>query len=207
MGPPGAGKGTQAARVVAAFGYTQFSTGDAFRSMAREDSDLGRRVKDIIDNGYLAPPEMAAEVVIAAVKKLLPASKGLVFDGTPRTLVEAKMVDAYFAQAGVGKPFVIYIKVEREDMEQRNSQRRYCLGISGDFAVVTPEDEKMCAEKGGHIGRRPDDEPEKFATRWNQFMELTYPVIEYYQEQGLIHEINGRQSMDEVAADIQALLA
>jgi len=198
MGSPGAGKGTQAKALCERIGYQNFSTGDAFREVSRMDTDLGRRTKETIDNGFLAPPEMAAEIVIEAVKKYLPDC-GLVFDGTPRTLEESELVDAFFAAEGCGDPLVVYLKVDKDEMIERNSKRKFCLGVSGDFPVMTDDDKARCDELGGTIGTRPDDEPEVFATRWQQFMDLTHPVVEKYRARGSnFHELNAMGAIPEV---------
>lgn len=206
MGPPGAGKGTQAKLLAEKIGYIQFSTGDAFRAVSREDSDLGRRVKETIDNGFLAPPEMAAEIVMKAVQEHIAAGEGLIFDGTPRTVKEASIVDDFFVEQAYGRPFIIFLVLDKDEMIRRNSQRKYCLGIDGDFPVVTDEDRDRCAELGGTIGTRPDDEPEKFETRWNEFMTQTFPVIEQYQAEGIVHEIDGLQSIEDTHKQIMELI-
>ena len=198
MGPPGAGKGTQAELLAQKLGYHRFSTGDAFRSVSRQDTDLGRRVKETIDNGFLASPEMAAEIVIAAVTEHMEAGMGLIFDGTPRTIEESALVDKYFMESGYGRPLAIYLKVDKDIMIERNSKRRFCLGVNGDFPVVTQEDHDKCSALGGEVGVRPDDDPEKFATRWNEFMTRTYPVVEKYKVEGILKEVDGLPSVEEV---------
>lgn len=198
MGPPGAGKGTQAELLAQKIGYVRFSTGDAFRAVSRQETDLGRRVKRTIDNGFLAPPSMAAEIVIEAVRKYVEAGQGLVFDGTPRTLEEGELVDDFFAKQQYGSPLVILLSVDRDEMERRNSRRRFCLGITGDFPVLNDEDTRRCAELGGTVGVRPDDDPEKFSTRWDEFISRTKPVIEKYRKQGLVYEVDGMKSIEEV---------
>ena len=206
MGPPGGGKGTQAELLSQKIDYKRFSTGDAFREVSRQDTDLGRKVKETIDNGFLAPPEMAAEIVKTAVKKNLDAGEGLVFDGTPRTVEEARIVDDFFEKDGCGKPLVVYLVVDKEEMMRRNSIRKFCLGISGDFPVVTDEDKKRCEESGGTVGTRPDDEPEKFMTRWNEFMNRTYPVVENYRKLGMVNEVDGMLSIGEVHASVMRII-
>lgn len=206
MGPPGGGKGTQAQLLANKIGFNRFSTGDAFRHTARQNTELGRRVKKTIDNGILCPPEMAAEIVIAAIKKQTEAGTGLLFDGTPRTVEEAKMVDEFFAQQGYSEPLVIYLAVDKEEMIRRNSIRKFCLGVAGDFPVVNEKDEKKCLEAGGTVGTRPDDDPAKFATRWDEFMTKTYPVVEKYRQQGIVHEVDGMPSVEEVQASVLEII-
>lgn len=206
MGPPGGGKGTQAQMLAEKINYSRFSTGDAFREVSRQDSELGRRVKETIDNGFLAPPEMAAEIVIAAVKKRIEAGDGLIFDGTPRTVEESQIVDEFFAEQGYGKPLIMYLAVDKNEMIKRNSIRQFCLGIAGDFPVVTEEDRKRCEKAGGKIGTRPDDDPTKFATRWDEFMTRTYPVVEGYRKQGIVHEVDGMPSVEDVHAQIMKVV-
>ena len=198
MGPPGAGKGTQAEKLAHQIGYSRFSTGDAFRAAARQDTPFGRKVKETIDMGYLMPPEAAAEIVINAIRQHIEEGQGLIFDGTPRTAAEAAMVDEFFEQAGYGKPLAIYLKVDRDEMIRRNSQRKFCLGIAGDFPVITDEDREKCRKLGGKVDTRPDDAPEKFATRWDEFMNQTYPVAERYLKEGIAKEVDGMPSVPEV---------
>lgn len=206
MGPPGAGKGTQAELLAQKIGYHQFSTGDAFRSISRQDTELGRKVKKAIDNGYLMPPEMAAEVVIEAVQKHVVKGSGLVFDGTPRTEREAQLVDNFFTEQQYGRPLAIFLSVGRQEMMERNSKRRFCLDIQNDFPVVTLQDEQKCEELGGRIGVRPDDEPEKFETRWQEYQTQTYPVVKKYQAEGILKEVDGKASVEEVHRQVMEVI-
>lgn len=207
MGPPGAGKGTQSALLAEKIGYQRFSTGDAFRAVARQDTELGRKVKETIDNGYLAPPEMAAAIVKDQVQKQIKAGNGLIFDGSPRTVEEGVLIDAFFVEQQYGTPLVIYLQLNKEEMIRRNSQRKFCLGISGDFPVVSEADAARCRDLGGTIGTRPDDEPEKFATRWDEFMNRTYPVIEKYQQQGFVVAVDGMPDIEAVHEEIMKKLS
>lgn len=198
MGAPGSGKGTQATLLTEKIGYHQFSTGSAFREVSHQPTELGKKIKDLIDNGILCPPELAAEVVINAISDQLKSGNGLVFDGTPRTVEESVIVDEYFAKNGYGRPLAIYLEVSREEMIARNSKRKFCLHVPKDFPVITPEDEQKCVAQGGVVGTRPDDNPATFTTRWNEFQERTYPVIEKYMKEGILQKVNGRPSIPEV---------
>ena len=207
MGPPGAGKGTQAKLLADKISYCQFSTGSAFRDVAMQDTDLGRRVKKIIDNGYLAPPEMAAEIVTTAVQKHLEHGRGLIFDGTPRTVREAQIVDDFFIERGLGDPLPILLAVDKNEMMRRSAEREFCLTDQGDdFPVATQKDRERCREAGGTVGRRPDDDPQKFATRWGEFLEQTQPVIEQYRERGILKEVDGMRSIAEVHEEVMGVV-
>lgn len=206
MGPPGAGKGTQAEMLSQELGYHRFSTGDAFRAITRQNTPLGKKVKDLIDNGILCPPELTAEVVIDAVKKFVTDGHGLVFDGTPRTVKEAQIVDDFFAKHNYGRPLAIRLVVDKETMMERNSKRKFCLDIAGDFPINSDEDRKKCESLGGRVGMRPDDAPDKFETRWSQFMENTWPVIEKYTKEGILHEVDGKKSIEEVHKQVMEIV-
>lgn len=206
MGPPGGGKGTQAEMLVTETGYSRFSTGDAFREVSRQETELGRGVKNTIDQGILAPPEMAAEIVIEAVKKHVASGEGIIFDGTPRTEKESEMVDEYFEREGYGRPLVLYLNIDKDEMIERNSIRKFCLGVSGDFPVVNDGDREKCERLGGTVGTRPDDEPEKFETRWSEFMKHTFPVVEKYRKQGIVCEVDGMVEIPSVHKQIMEVI-
>lgn len=193
MGLPGAGKGTQAEMLARDIKYQQFSTGNAFRQIAREDSQLGREVAHTIDNGFLCPPELAARVVLAAVDGILTEGEGIIFDGTPRTPQEAEIINARILQEGYGVPLIIYLEVDKDTMIERNSKRKVCLDVEKEFPILSKKDEMACEKLGGKVGARPDDDREKFLTRYNQFMELTYPVIQEQKEKHpeLYYRVNG----------------
>lgn len=208
MGMPGAGKGTQAEMLAHDIGYHQFSTGNAFRQIALEDSELGREVKKIIDSGLLTPPAMAAKVVMAAVDEYITKGEFLVFDGTPRTLTEMQIITEHFATKGYGDPLILYLEADKETMIERNSKRRLCLDVEREFPVTTQHDTQKCIELGGRVGMRPDDEKEKFTTRYDQFMELTYPVVAKYRSEhnGLFFIVDGMVEPHRVHASIMDII-
>ena len=202
MGMPGSGKGTQASMLAKEIGYRQFSTGDAMRSIAQEDTILGRQVKETIDNGYLAEPSMVAQVVMETIQEHISHSEGIIFDGTPRTLQEAEILDGFFLTKKYGRPFVFYLEADKNAMADRNSKRKYCLQVSKGFPIADKESIARCEALGGVIGTRPDDDPAKFAIRYSQFMELTYPVIQKYMLEGIVHTVNGMDAPEAVHRNI-----
>lgn len=208
MGMPGAGKGTQAELLAHDIGYHQFSTGNAFRQIVAQDTPLGRQVKEMMENGFLTPPPIAAQVVIEFTKELVDQGKTIVFDGTPRTLEEAHIINNYFFERGYGKPLILYLEVDKDTMIERNSKRRLCLDIDKEFPVTKEEDELLCKEMGGRVGTRPDDEKEKFVTRYDQFMDLTYPVVKEYEEEqnGLFFRLDGMPAPHHVHAAVMDVI-
>lgn len=206
MGPPGAGKGTQADLLAHEVGYIRFSTGGAFRDVAHRDTELGRTVKNLMENGLLCPPEVAAEVVTTAVQKHLAGGHGIVFDGTPRTVKEAELVDEFFEKENYGKPLAVVLNISRDEMIRRNSKRIFCLDVANDFPILTEADKERCEELDGVAGRRVDDEPSKLAIRWDEFMKHTNPVIQRYLTTDIGHDINGEQPVQAVFSDILELI-
>ena len=197
MGLPGSGKGTQAAMLAKAIGYYQFSTGDELRTIARENTPLGIQIKSSIDKGYFAPRPRVAEIVKKTIGECLSRSQGIVFDGTPRTIQETEILDEFFLQKNYGRPIIIYLEVEKEAMIERNSKRKYCVGIDHGFPLTNEASYKRCEALGGSVGMRADDDPKTFHIRYEQFIERTYPVIEKYKKENIVHTING---MDEPLA-------
>lgn len=206
MGPPGAGKGTQAGFLAKEIGYHQFSTGAAFRTVAKQETYLGRQVQETIDSGRLCPPALAAQVVIEAVREQVTAGRGIVFDGTPRTPEEAAIIDAYFVEQKYGRPLAIFLDIDRKDMEERNTKRQYCLGVSPDFPVLGVKDAERCVQLGGTVGRRPDDEPALFGQRWQQYETLTKPVVDQYEREGILIKVDGRFPIEDVHAAVMRVI-
>jgi adenylate kinase len=181
FGPPAAGKGTQAKRLVAGRGMIQLSTGDMLRAARTSGTELGARVAGVMDRGEL----VSDEIVIALIAERLPeteAAGGAIFDGFPRTLAQAEALDILLKGRGKRIDRVIRLKVDGEALASRMAKR--------------------FAEEG-----RPDDNPEVFKTRLQAYEAQTAPLLPYYQGQGRLHEVDGMGSVDEVAAQIDAALA
>ncbi len=206
MGLPGSGKGTQASMLAKAIGYYQFSTGDELRTIAREHTPLGMQIKSSIDNGYLAPPPLVAELVIKTFQERLVGFRGIVFDGTPRTIQETEILDDFFSRENYGRPLVIYLEAEKEAMIERNSKRKYCVGIDHGFPLTNEASYKRCEALGGSVGMRADDDPKKFHIRYEQFIERTYPVIEKYKKENIVHTINGMEEPSSVHQNVMDII-
>lgn len=180
FGPPAAGKGTQAKRLVEQRGMVQLSTGDMLRAAIASGSDLGQTVKDVLARGDL----VTDEIVIALIKERLPeaeAAGGAIFDGFPRTVAQAEALDAMLAERGSGIDKVIRLKV--------------------DDAALISRIAKRFAEQG-----RPDDNPETFKDRLGVYNRQTAPLLPYYEGEGKLVEIDGMGGIDEVATALDAIL-
>ena len=180
FGPPAAGKGTQAKRLVAQRGMVQLSTGDMLRAAIASGSALGRKVNDIMEQGHLVPDA----VVIDLIEDRLPqaeASGGAIFDGFPRTVAQAEALDAMLKQRGKTIERVIRLKV--------------------DDTALTARIAKRFADEG-----RSDDNPESFLVRLGAYNAQTAPLLPYYEAQGKLYEVDGMGSVDQVAAAIDAAL-
>src|ERR1700754_2251884 len=181
FGPPAAGKGTQAKRLVDQRKMVQLSTGDMLRAAIASGSELGQRVSGIMQRGEL----VSDEIVIELIESRLPeaeAAGGAIFDGFPRTLAQAEALDAMLAGRGAKIDLVIRLKVDDEALKRR---------IAGRFA-----------ESG-----RPDDNPESFVIRLNAYNTQTAPLLPYYQGQGKLVEVDGMGAVEAVAAGIDAAMA
>lgn len=181
FGPPAAGKGTQAKRLVDGRNMVQLSTGDMLRAAIASGSELGQRVQGIMQRGDL----VSDEIVIELIESRLPeaeAAGGAIFDGFPRTLAQAEALDRMLAGRAAKIDLVVRLKVDDEALKQR---------IAGRFA-----------ESG-----RPDDNPESFAIRLNAYNTQTAPLLPYYEGQGKLVEVDGMGSVEQVAAAIDAALA
>ncbi len=207
LGPPGAGKGTQAKMLVDRLGIPQVSTGDMLREAVKEGTDLGIKAKEYMDAGKLVPDE----VVIGIVKERLAqpdCGKGFILDGFPRTIPQAQALDE--ALKGLGKRIdhVVNVAVPAEELVARLTGRRTCKQCGAMFHVVfnPPEKEGVCDKCGGELYQRDDDKEETIRQRLRVYEDQTSPLIDYYGKQGVLHDIDGRRSIDEIFQDILKVL-
>lgn len=203
MGPPGAGKGTQAAELVAKFQIPHISTGDMFRAAVKEGTELGKQAKACMDAGQL----VSDSITIGIVKERLAkpdCHKGFILDGFPRTLEQASALDVTLAELRIKLDRVLNINVPVEDLISRLTGRRICKGCGATFHVTFNPSAagSKCEKCDGELYQRADDTEETVTKRLTVYSDQTKPLIEYYEDHGLYTEIDGRQQIDKVLADI-----
>lgn len=207
MGPPGAGKGTQAERIVEEFGVPHISTGDAFRLAMKENTPLGQKAKEYVDKGLLVPDEVTNGIVRERLS-LPDCEAGFLLDGYPRTLAQAEALDQMLADMGRKIDHVINLKVDRSLLLARLTGRRICKSCGSTYHVMfnPPKQEGVCDKCGGELYQRSDDTEEKVGTRLDEYTSKTAPLLEYYGTKGLLREVDGEKDIDAVTADIGSLL-
>jgi len=208
MGPPGAGKGTQASRVAEAGGMCKISTGDLLREALAAGTELGKRAERTMKAGEL----VSDDVILGLVDEVLerPAcAGGAVFDGFPRTVEQARGLEELLERRGETLDRVVVIEVPEDEIVRRLSGRRVCktCGKLYHISFDPPRQEGVCDACGGELVQRPDDQPETIARRLAVYREETAPVREYYAGTTGVTGIDGDQPMDEVAATIRRELA
>ncbi len=207
MGPPGAGKGTQADYIVEQFGIPHISTGDAFREAMKQGTELGKLAKQYVDAGKLVPDE----VTIGIVRDRLQhedCKQGFLLDGFPRTISQAEALDEIVASMGRRIDHVINLKVDRDNLLARLTGRRICRSCGATYHILfnQPKQEGICDKCGGELYQRSDDTEEKVGTRLDEYITKTAPLLDYYEKQGTLRHVNGEQDIQEVSAEISAIL-
>ena len=207
MGPPGAGKGTQAAELVKAFQIPHISTGDMFRAAIKEGTEMGKQAKSYIDKGQLVPDE----VTIGIVRDRLgqdDCKKGFILDGFPRTVEQADALTGILRDLGLSLTRVLNINVPASDLIERAVGRRICkkCGATYHTKFNPPKKEGICDECGSELFQRADDNAETMKNRLSVYEASTKPLIDYYKKAGLYTEVDGRQAIDKVTADLIKVL-
>lgn len=207
MGPPGAGKGTQAERIVEEFGIPHISTGDAFRLAMSQGTPLGVQAKGFVDQGLLVPDEITNGIVKERLQGP-DCSKGFLLDGFPRTLSQAEALDDILASLGKQIDHVINLIVDRDLLLGRLTGRRICKSCGATYHVMfnPPQVENVCDKCSGDLYQRSDDNEEKVGTRLDEYSNKTAPLLDYYSKKGLLRGVNGEQDIDLVTSDISSLV-
>ncbi len=203
MGPPGAGKGTQAAKLVKKFNIPQISTGDMFRAAVKEGTELGKQAKACMDAGKLVPDEVTIGIVRERLAKD-DCKNGFILDGFPRTVAQAEALTKILDELGKKLTRVLNVHVPAEDLIERAVGRRICKNCGATYHVKfnATKVDGVCDECGGDLYQRADDNVETMTNRLNVYVESTRPLIEYYKAAGVYTEIDGRQPIDKVTEDL-----
>ncbi len=208
LGPPGAGKGTQAARLQAEHGMVQLSTGDMLRAAVKAGSDVGRLADEIMKAGKLFPDELMAEI-LGDYLDTIPLDTGVIFDGYPRTARQAELLDALLAARGRHLDHVIELDVDEDALVDRITGRFTCAACGTGYhdRYKLPATADTCDHCGAHaFKRRPDDNAETVRTRMAEYRAKTAPILPIYEARGLVSRVDGMASMDSVNEAIEAIL-
>jgi adenylate kinase len=208
MGPPGAGKGTQAERLVDDFDLPYYATGDILRAAVKEESELGREAKEYMDRGDLVPDDVICGVIMEKVDDP-EAEDGFLLDGFPRTTGQAEALEDALERRGRSLTAAILIEASDEVVLKRLSGRRICTKNGHVYHVETnpPKNEGACDLDGSKLVQRDDDKPETVKKRLSVYHEQTEPLIELYEEKGLLRRFDGSRAPDDVHGHIRATLA
>ena len=203
LGPPGAGKGTQAVNIVDKYGIPHISTGDIFRANIKNGTELGKKAQEYMNRGELVPDDLVIEI---ATTRLLEddCKNGFLLDGFPRTVYQAEKLDEFLAAHGSKIDKVLDIAVEKEELITRLTGRRVCKACGASYHVVNipPKTEGICDRCGGELMQRADDNLETFTNRIDVYEAQTKPLVDYYENAGNIAHIDGATGLDNVFADI-----
>ena len=207
LGPPGAGKGTQAKKIAEKYGIPHISTGDIFRANIKNGTELGKKAKTYMDQGLLVPDELTCDLVVDRIQQE-DAVNGYVLDGFPRTIPQAECLTEALNKLDSKVDFAIDVNVPDENIVNRMSGRRACLKCGATYHVVyaAPKAEGICDTCGEALVLREDDKPETVQKRLNVYHEQTQPLIDYYTKQDVLKTVDGTKNLEEVFQEIVSIL-
>lgn len=207
MGPPGAGKGTQAEAIVNEFGIPHISTGDAFRLAIKQATPVGVQAKEYMDKGLLVPDDVTVGIVRERLQQS-DCEKGFLLDGFPRTLSQAEALEELLSGLGRKLEHVVNLKVDRNKLLTRLTGRRICKSCGSTFHVLfnPPVQEGVCDKCGGELYQRSDDNEESVGTRLDEYINKTAPLLKFYEDKGLLRQVDGEQEIDTVTKEIVSIL-
>ncbi len=208
LGPPGAGKGTQAERLVDDFDLPYYATGDILRAAVKEETDLGKEAKGYMDQGDLVPDDLICRVIMERIDSD-EAADGFLLDGFPRTVKQADVLDDALYRRNRHLTAALLIEVDDDEVIRRLSGRRVCVKNGHNYHVEfdPPKNEGVCDQDGSRLIQRDDDKPETVKHRLEVYREQTEPLVERYEEQGILRRFDGKRSQSEVHDHIRATLA
>lgn len=207
LGAPGAGKGTQAKMIADKYCVPHISTGDIFRANIKNGTELGMEAKKYMDQGLLVPDELTVKILLDRVAQE-DCKNGYVLDGFPRTIPQAEVLDEALGKLGETIDYAIDVNVPDENIIERMSGRRACLGCGATYHIVhiPPKTEGICDRCGKELVLRDDDKAETVKNRLNVYHEQTQPLIEFYEAKGVLKTVDGTQDMQDVFGSIVAIL-
>lgn len=199
LGPPGAGKGTQAVKVAERYSIPHISTGDIFRAAIKEGTEVGLKAKGYLDAGELVPDSVVTEIVAERIKKE-DCAGGFLLDGFPRTLPQAEALDKILSEGGCPLTAVVDLAVDREALIERLTARRTCSECGENYNLISNPTKKegICDNCGGKLYQRDDDKRETIENRLAVYDDQTAPLIQYYEGGGRLVSVSGTGGMDEV---------
>jgi len=203
LGPPGAGKGTQASAIIKKYNIPHISTGDIFRANIKKGTELGKKAKAYMDKGQLVPDEL----VVSIVKDRLledDCKDGFLLDGFPRTVKQAEALDDELTKMELKLDHVINIDVESDELIKRAVGRRICKNCGATYHIEfnPPKKEEECDVCGGELYQRDDDTEKTVANRIEVYLKETKPLVDYYTKKGIIFSVDGKQAIEDVFKDI-----
>ena len=206
MGPPGAGKGTQAKRIVASYNIPHISTGDMFREAIKAQTPLGKLAQSYIEKGHLVPDD----VTIGLVKERLSqpdCANGYLLDGFPRTIPQAEALEILSKEINRPVTYVVDIEVEKQELIRRISGRRVCKCCGAPYHIVTmkPAKDGICNICGGDLIQRKDDNEEALNIRLDHYVKDTKPLLDFYQKKNMLHTFDGTVGADELLNELKKL--
>ncbi len=207
IGPPGAGKGTQATIISKKYGIPQIATGDMLRQEVKSATDLGTKAKAFMDKGELVPDSLVISMLEKRLKEK-DASNGFILDGFPRTVAQADALDGKFKELKIDKFVVIELKVNEESIIQRLSARRVCNSCGKIFNLMTepPKKDGMCDDCNGSLYQRDDDKEVTIRERFKVYNSKTAPLIEYYAKKGMLKTVTADGSIEAINKSIVAII-
>jgi len=203
LGPPGAGKGTQAKQLAAKYGVPHLSTGDMLREHVAKGTPLGIKAKPIMERGELVPDSLVLQIIRERIERP-DCAHGFVFDGFPRTVAQAKYLSELLKQHGYKRPFVIHLAIDTAVLLPRLTGRRMCK-VGGEIYNIhdrPPKVEGICDNDGGELIQRPDDREEVIGPRLQAYEKQTAPLVAYYGSRGLLHVIDASKGVEEVRQQV-----
>lgn len=207
LGAPGAGKGTQAKKIAAQYSIPHISTGDIFRANIKNNTELGQKAKTYMDKGELVPDSLVVDLIMDRFKEA-DCANGYVLDGFPRTIPQAEALDDALKANGEKVDFAINVEVPDENIINRMSGRRACVGCGATYHIKynPTKVEGVCDACGEKLILRDDDKPETVKNRLSVYHEQTQPLIDYYNKAGVLAEVDGTKDMEDVFKDIVNIL-